>query len=66
MKCSFTQTILYYLKSLDFIMPRCIKCSLDMDKTRNCFCSSSCYNLDLQERIMDACRKDDSHIRNMI
>ena len=66
MKCSFAQTNLYYFKSLNFIMPRCIKYSLDMEKTKNTCCSSGCSELDLQERIEHACKNDDSHTHNMI
>ena len=47
-------------------MPRCVKCGRDFEKGEKGFCSLACYNLDLQERITDACRTDDSHTRNMI
>ena len=46
-------------------MPRCVKCGRDMEKLENGFCSQACHNLDLQERINEAVRNDDSHTRNM-
>ena len=32
-------------------MARCKKCGKEMEEQREGFCSLSCYNLDLQERI---------------
>jgi len=42
-------------------MSRCIKCGQDMENAQKGFCSLACYNLDLQEKIDDACKNDDSH-----
>ena len=40
-------------------MARCKKCGKEMEEQREGFCSLSCYNLDLQERI-DSMNNQDS------
>ncbi|MFQ5782608.1 MAG: hypothetical protein ACE5GR_06090 [Nitrosopumilus sp.] len=47
-------------------MPRCVKCGRDVRQIKNGFCSVACSNLDLQERINDACKRDDSHTQDMV
>lgn len=47
------------------LMPRCIKCGRDMEKTENGFCSLSCSTSALQEKIDEACKNDNSHTHNM-
>ena len=46
-------------------LTRCINCGKEYEIGVKNFCSTACYESDLQKRIKDACGDDTSHTKNL-